>query len=64
MKEIRKVCKPKVAVIYYSSTGSVYDLAQAMSRGADGAGAETRIRQVPELGPASAVVSNPAWLTP
>lgn len=52
---------PKVSIIYYSSTGSVHDLAKAVSLGAEEAGAETRIRQVPELAPAAAIVSNPSW---
>ncbi|GAB1644479.1 NAD(P)H:quinone oxidoreductase [Krasilnikovia sp. MM14-A1259] len=51
----------KVAVIYYSSTGNVHALAQAVAEGAAKAGAEVRLRRVPELAPAQAIDSNPAW---
>jgi NAD(P)H dehydrogenase (quinone) len=42
----------KVAVIYYSATGTVYALAQAVAEGATAAGAEVRLRRV--TGPAVA----------
>ncbi|GGT22152.1 NAD(P)H:quinone oxidoreductase [Streptomyces purpureus] len=51
----------KVAVVYYSATGSVHQLAQAVAEGAEKAGAEVRLRRAPELAPASAIDSNPAW---
>ncbi|MGN9806652.1 NAD(P)H:quinone oxidoreductase [Micromonospora sp. L32] len=51
----------KVAVIYYSSTGNVHALAQALAEGAVKAGAEVRLRRVPELAPDAAIDSNPAW---
>jgi NAD(P)H dehydrogenase (quinone) len=50
-----------VAVIYYSSTGSVHALAEAVCEGAEKAGARTRLRRVAELAPAEAVAANPAW---
>jgi NAD(P)H dehydrogenase (quinone) len=52
-----------VVVIYYSSTGTVYQLAQAVVEGAGktGATAEVRLRRVPELAPAEAIASNPQW---
>jgi NAD(P)H dehydrogenase (quinone) len=49
------------AVIYYSATGSVYALAQAVVAGAEKAGAETRLRKVHELAPDEAVASNEGW---
>jgi NAD(P)H dehydrogenase (quinone) len=49
------------AVIYYSATGSVYSLAQAVVTGAEKAGAETRLRKVRELAPDEAVASNEGW---
>ncbi|GGZ12958.1 TrpR-binding protein WrbA [Streptomyces inusitatus] len=52
---------PKIAVIYYSSTGSVHHLAQAVAEGAEKAGAEVRLRRVTELAPDAAIDSNPAW---
>lgn len=51
----------KVAVIYYSSTGSVYELGQAAVEGAEAAGATARLRKVKELAPPEAVQSNPDW---
>lgn len=50
-----------VAVIYYSATGNVYQLATSVAEGARLEGAEVRLRRVPELAPPSAVDSNPAW---
>ncbi|REE94791.1 NAD(P)H:quinone oxidoreductase [Thermomonospora umbrina] len=52
---------PKIAVIYYSSTGSVHALAGALAEGAEKAGAEVRVRRVAELAPESAIDANPAW---
>ncbi|HZG56250.1 NAD(P)H:quinone oxidoreductase [Paenibacillus sp.] len=50
-----------LAVIYYSSTGTNYTLAQWAAEGAREAGAEAKIVKVPELAPSSVVQSNPAW---
>lgn len=50
-----------VAVIYYSSTGNVYQLALGVAEGAEKAGAQVRLRRVPELAPDAAIDSNPAW---
>ena len=51
----------KVAIIYYSATGSVYELAQAVREGAEKAGAEVRVRKVQELAPQEAIESNEGW---
>ncbi|MGO0059576.1 NAD(P)H:quinone oxidoreductase [Brevibacillus fluminis] len=51
----------KLAVIYYSSTGSNYKLANWAKEGAEAAGAEVKVLKVPELAPESAIASNPAW---
>jgi len=51
----------KIAVIYYSSTGNTYKMAQAVEAGAKAAGAETRLRQVRELAPEEAIASNQGW---
>lgn len=51
----------KVAVIYYSSTGTNEALAKAVAEGAAAAGAETRVRPVVETAPAEAVDRNPRW---
>ena len=51
----------KIAVIYYSATGTVHALAQAVAEGAATAGAEVRLRRVAELAPAGAIDQNPQW---
>lgn len=53
--------KVKLAVIYYSSTGTNYKLAKMVEEGALEAGAEVRVRKVQELAPDAAIDSNPAW---
>jgi NAD(P)H dehydrogenase (quinone) len=52
---------PKVAVVYYSSTGTVHQLAENVALGAREEGAEVRLLRVPELAPAEAIAANPAW---
>jgi NAD(P)H dehydrogenase (quinone) len=51
----------KIAVIYYSATGTVHALAQALAEGAASAGAGVRLRRVAELAPDSAIDQNPLW---
>jgi NAD(P)H dehydrogenase (quinone) len=51
----------KVAVIYYSATGTVHALAQAVAEGATSARAEVRLRRVAELAPDSAIDQDPLW---
>ncbi|WP_188454780.1 NAD(P)H:quinone oxidoreductase [Virgibacillus oceani] len=51
----------KLAVIYYSSTGTNYELAKWAEAGAKEAGAEVKVVKVPELAPQAAIESNPAW---
>lgn len=51
----------KIAVIYYSATGNIHRLAQALAEGAEKEGAEVRLRRVAELAPDSAIDANPAW---
>jgi NAD(P)H:quinone oxidoreductase type IV len=51
----------KIAVIYYSSTGTVHELAQSIVSGAQDTGAEVRLLKVAELAPRAAIESNPAW---
>jgi NAD(P)H dehydrogenase (quinone) len=53
--------RTRILVAYYSATGSVHRLADAVRDGAESAGAEVRLRRVAELAPAEAVASNPAW---
>lgn len=51
----------KIAVIYYSATGTVHALAKAMAEGAEQTGAEVRLRRVAELAPEEAIDQNPLW---
>jgi NAD(P)H dehydrogenase (quinone) len=60
-KEQVMTTQAKIAVIYYSSTGNVHKLAQAVAEGAEKAGAEVRLRRVTELAPDVAIAGNPAW---
>lgn len=53
---------PKILVVYYSATGSVHRLAEAVAEGALDAGAEVRLRQVAELAPEAAIASNEEWV--
>jgi len=53
--------KIKFAAIYYSMTGTNYQLAQWAAESAKEAGAEVRLLKVHELAPESAINSNPAW---
>ncbi|MEU2577123.1 NAD(P)H:quinone oxidoreductase [Streptomyces anulatus] len=50
-----------VAVIYYSSTGTVAAVAKAIAGDAERAGAHVRLRRAAELAPQAAIDSNPAW---
>ncbi|MCX4549169.1 NAD(P)H:quinone oxidoreductase [Streptomyces sp. NBC_01387] len=51
----------KIAVIYYSSTGTVATIAREITRSSEAAGAEVRLRRAQELAPQAAIDSTPAW---
>ncbi|MEV5569738.1 NAD(P)H:quinone oxidoreductase [Spirillospora sp. NPDC052269] len=51
----------KIAVVYYSATGAVHALAEALAEGARAAGAEVRLRRAAELAPDTAIDQNPHW---
>ncbi len=51
----------KLAIIYYSSTGTIHGMAERIAATGEAAGAEVRLRQVPELAPEEAIASNAAW---
>jgi NAD(P)H dehydrogenase (quinone) len=53
--------KVKLAIIYYSSTGTNYQMAKWAEEAAKEAGAEVRVLKVKELAPPQAIDSNPAW---
>jgi NAD(P)H dehydrogenase (quinone) len=50
------------AIIYYSATGTTYELAKAIEDGARSAGAEVRLRKVKELAPEEAIRTNEGWV--
>jgi NAD(P)H dehydrogenase (quinone) len=60
-KEIKHMSNVKLAIIYYSSTGTNYQMAQWAAEAAKEAGAEVKILKVQELAPDAAIDSNPAW---
>ncbi|MGP4021238.1 NAD(P)H:quinone oxidoreductase [Saccharopolyspora sp. 5N708] len=51
----------KIAVVYYSSTGTVFELAQSVVAGAKDAGAEVKLLKVAELASEEAIASNQGW---
>jgi len=51
----------KIAVVYYSATGNVHGLAQAVAAGAEEAGAEVRLRHVEELASELLISQNQYW---
>lgn len=51
----------KVAVIFYSATSTNFKVAKAVAQGAEEAGAEVRLRRVPELAPDAVIDTNPLW---
>ena len=51
----------KLSIIYYSSTGTNYQMAKWAKEAAEELGAEVRLRKVQELAPEAAINSNPLW---
>ncbi len=51
----------RLAIVYYSSTGNTFTIAQEIAAGAEKNGAAVRIRRVAELAPDAAIDANPAW---
>lgn len=49
------------AIIYYSATGNVHALAQAVAEGAEKAGAQVRLRKIAETAPPEVVDIRPEW---
>lgn len=50
-----------IAIIYYSSTGNIAAMAEAMGEGAAAAGAQVRVRKVAETAPPEAIAYNQKW---
>ncbi|GAA1030554.1 NAD(P)H:quinone oxidoreductase [Virgisporangium ochraceum] len=51
----------KLAVVYYSSTGTGTAIAAEIAAAAGAAGAEVRVRKAAELAPRAAIDANPLW---
>jgi len=51
----------KLAIVYYSSTGTVSEIAKVMVATAQAAGAEVRLVKAAELAPQAAIEANPVW---
>ncbi|MFE1522266.1 NAD(P)H:quinone oxidoreductase [[Kitasatospora] papulosa] len=51
----------RLAVVYYSATGNVHALAQAVADGGASRGADVRLRRVADPAPEEAINSNPSW---
>ncbi|MBI5831996.1 MAG: NAD(P)H:quinone oxidoreductase [Armatimonadetes bacterium] len=51
----------KVAIVYYSATGTCHALAKAAAEGAEAAGAEVRLRLVTETVPEAVIARNERW---
>ncbi|MDX3239065.1 NAD(P)H:quinone oxidoreductase [Streptomyces sp. ME03-5709C] len=51
----------KLAIVYYSSTGTITDIARELHDAAVKAGAEVRLLKTAELAPQAAIDTNPAW---
>jgi NAD(P)H dehydrogenase (quinone) len=51
----------KILVVFYSRDGSVEALAKAVGEGARKAGAEVRLRRVPDIVPPSVMANVPGW---
>jgi NAD(P)H dehydrogenase (quinone) len=50
-----------VAIIYYSATGIIAQIAQDVAEAAEKVGAEVRLRRVAELAPQAVIDTNPRW---
>jgi NAD(P)H dehydrogenase (quinone) len=60
-KENDNMANVNLAVIYYSSTGTNYQMAKWAEEGAKATGAEVKVLKVPELAPKEAIEANEAW---
>ena len=52
----------RIAVIHYSATGNVHQLASALAEGAAEAGADVRLRRVREFAAEETIAANPKWM--
>ncbi|MBO0587235.1 NAD(P)H:quinone oxidoreductase [Sporosarcina sp. E16_8] len=60
-EETVNMTKTKTAIVYYSSGGTNYQLAQWAAEAAEAAGSEVRLMKVAETAPQAAIDSSPGW---
>ena len=60
-KEMDNLSNLKTAIVYYSSGGTNYQLAQWAEEAANEAGSEVRVLKAPETAPQAAIDSNAGW---
>ena len=53
---------PKIAILFYSTYGTNYGVAQVAKAAAEAAGADVRLLRIPETAPEEAVQSQEAWV--
>ena len=51
----------RIAIVYYSATGTIAAMARALAGGAEEEGAEVRLRRVRETAPPEAIAQNDRW---
>ncbi|WP_186671380.1 NAD(P)H:quinone oxidoreductase [Sporosarcina sp. BP05] len=61
IEETVKMTKTKTAIVYYSSGGTNYQLAQWAAEAAEAAGSEVRLMKVAETAPQAVIDSSPGW---
>ncbi len=52
---------PKITIVFYSTYGTNHGVAQAAVEAAEAAGAQVRLRRIPETAPAQVVASQEGW---
>lgn len=60
-QEAKHMTKTKTAIVYYSSSGTNYQLAKWAAEAAEVAGSEVKLMKVAETAPQAAIDSNEAW---
>ena len=55
------MAQPKIAIVFYSTYGTNHSVALAAAEAAEAAGAEVRLRRIPETAPKEVVAGQDAW---
>jgi len=55
------MAQPKIAIVFYSTYGTNHSVALAAAEAAEAAGAEVRLRRIPETAPKEVVEGQDAW---